>query len=334
MNYRNASLIFILVAPLGLRAQQEASTLEELCRKTPHIVTVRLSSQSETKTSLRANFVASHWWKGERKGELSFAESTGAHCGSALHGLEIGKEYLLFFDAHRTRLQLVGGQRGILPRTKDIETAVRSLLLTTDTAARARLLAGQLSHKDARIREDAALALANLPGLETSSTLTRALLLTHLDQAMKATHPTILDSLLLANSRVDAHRTATRAWTLALDEEHTERSSLGREILLRKIGSETMLASVPMAMAKTQRSRLLLLNALAATRSPKALPWVEKLLVQKDPTLRREATITMLSLGREPRELSKVVGKELVMQAEILRTRRKQKPRLKAIRPH
>ena len=184
MNHRVASLIFLMLAPLGLRAQQEASTLEELCRKAPFVATVRLSSLKESKISIEARFEATHWWKGERKGEILFAESSRAHCGSALRGLKTGKEYLVFFEARPTDVHLVGGQRGILVKTQAIESAVKALLLTRDSAARAPLLAAQLSDSNSRVREDAAMALANLPGLEASTTATRALILTHLDKAI------------------------------------------------------------------------------------------------------------------------------------------------------
>ena len=333
MNYRHASLISVLLTPIVLHAQQEASTLEELCRRSRFVATARLAEQHETQTSHEARFVASRWWKGERKGDLTFTEAARVHCGSALHGLETGKDYVLFFEARGTRLRVLGGRRGLLLRSKDIEAAIQAMLNTSDPAARARLLAVQLSHEDRRIREDAALALANLPGLEASSPETRKLLLKHLDLEIQARTPSRLDSLLLASSRIDARGSAERAWTLALDERHAERSSLGREVLLRKIGSETTLTTVPMTRARTHRSRLLLLEVLTGTRSPRALPWVEKLLTPKDPVLQREVAISMLTLGSKPRELSKVLGKELVLQAETLRNQRSRKPRLKAIRP-
>ena len=333
MRILSTSLIFVALTPLCLRAQQEASTLEELCRKAPYVATARLTSIETTKTRILARFSVGRWHKGERKGELLFTETTRAHCGSALQGLKKDQDYLLFFEARGAKLGILGGARGIVPRTEALWSAVKSLLLIQNPAARARLLAGQLASSQTRIREDAALALAELPGLETSSRETRSLLLTRLDRQIQRGGSSALGALLLANSRVAPRRTAQRAWALAIDAKHDQLSSLGRTVLLRNIGSEIMLSQVPLASATTHDSRLLLLKALEETRSPKAMPWAEKLLLQKDPILQREATVTLLALGSPPRTLARLVGRDLVLQAESLRAARRHKPRLRAIRP-
>lgn len=333
MRILSTSLIFFALTPLCLRAQQEASTLEELCREAPYVATARLTAIETSKTQILARFSVGSWHKGERKGELVFTETTRTHCGSALHGLKKDQDYLLFFETTGTQLRILGGARGIVVRTEARWSAVKALLVIRNPAARARLLAGQLASSDARIRQDAALALADLPGLETSSKETRNLLLTHLDQEIQRTNSSALCSLLLANSRVDAHKTARRAWKLAIDAEHDQQSGLGRTVLLRNIGTKIMLSQVPLTSATTHGSRLLLLKALEETRSPGAMPWAEKLLLHKDLILQREATVTLLALGSTPRSLARRVGKELVKQAESLRAARLHKPRLRAIRP-
>lgn len=333
MRILSTSLILFAMATPGLRAQQEASSLEELCRRSPYVATARLTSIEIGKTQIVARFSVGSWHKGERKGELLFTETSRAHCGSALHGLKKDQDYILFFESRGTQLRILGGARGIIVRTEALWSAVKALLLIRDPASRARLLAGQLTSGDPRIREDAALALADLPGLEGSSRETRTLLLAGLDRESQRKSSSTLCSLLLANSRVDARRTAQRAWKLAIDEKHETLSSLGRAVLLRNIGTEIMLSQVPLASASTHGSRLLLLKALEETRSPRAMPWAEKLLLQKDPILQREATVTLLALGSPPRSLARLVGKDLVLQAESLRAARRHKPRLRAIRP-
>ncbi len=338
MNYAYASLVFLLLSPLALQAQLEASTLEELCRRAPYVATVRLSSKKASRTRIQVSFQATRWWKGERKGDIPFSEPAKAHCGSVLRGVKATQEYLLFFERRGSAPHILGGARGVIPKSKGVEAAIRSLLLVTDPAARSRLLAGQLADPMVRVREDAALALANLPGLESSTAVTRALILTHLDKAMptpgsKGPMSMSLSPLLLAHARLDARQAALRAWSLAIDEDHSQLNSLGRQVLLSRIDGAILLNTVPLAQAKTHGSRLLLLDVLQGTRSPKALPWLQKLLEKKDPILQREVTVTMLSLGSQASELSQVVGKEVVLQAETLRAQRQGRPRLRAIRP-
>lgn len=165
---RSIPLLCLVLAAAAPRAQEEASTLAALVARADAIASVRILASQEaggTVRVVRARVLGA--WKGEPPALLDLREPAQDGCGRALRGLFPGAGYLLFLERFEGAWRPAQGQaRALEPLDAELLAHLKALLQAEGTAARTAVLAAGLGSGHARVRGDAALALAAMPMLD------------------------------------------------------------------------------------------------------------------------------------------------------------------------
>jgi hypothetical protein len=148
-------------------ARAQDTTLFAACRAADVIVRATVLTATDPQPDWhRLQFRSDQVLKGQVAGEFALMEPAGACCGRSLFALQPGTEVLLFLRRTGPVLHPLGGARGVLPWSAEVGAHVQTLLAATDDAAVAGILVGALAAAEPRIADDAAQALATLPGLQ------------------------------------------------------------------------------------------------------------------------------------------------------------------------
>jgi hypothetical protein len=198
------------LAATSLPAQAEATTLAALALESDHVVVARATHRTDPDASVvRIAFERVEDLKGTAPLQFSLSEPAGACCGQLLFTIDPGEQLVLFLDRMGPRLHLHGGSRAGVEATAAVVDHVRGLCSTTDPMLRAGLLADALAAEDARVRTDAALALASAPVLPQAAPALEAQIVQRLGEGPRALTPD-MPALLRIGARMDLP-TARRA---------------------------------------------------------------------------------------------------------------------------
>lgn len=177
--------LLALLLPTMAPAQDQATTLARLCKTADVIVRAKVTDAVQpTAELLQLTLQPNQVLKGQVGNTFSLIEPAGQCCGRALFSLSVGDQRILFLKRVGPTLHTLGGGRGVLPATVDLGTHVQALLAAPSNNATAHLLAGNISHQEPRIADDAALALAVHANLSLNPA-ERAALATSLAQSVQ-----------------------------------------------------------------------------------------------------------------------------------------------------
>jgi len=203
MNHGFRILATALLATAACVAQAEATTLSALALESDHVVVARATHRTDPDdTVIRVSFDRLEDIKGTAPRQFSLSEPAGACCSQLLFTIDPGEQLVLFLDRIGPRLHLRGGSRAGVEASELVVAHVRSLCSTTDPMLRAGLLVDALAAEDARIRTDAALALANAPVLPQAAPALEARLVERLGEGTRALTPD-MPALLRIGARMD-----------------------------------------------------------------------------------------------------------------------------------
>lgn len=149
----------------SLRAQQQASTLFALAKSADAVCVATAVAQSDPSPEWRrVDFRVDERLKGAPRAAFSVLEPAGRCCGAALLGAEPGRQFVMFLQSRGGAMHPIAGDRGVVAATPDVVAHVRETLATLGDGGReTQLLARSLAHSEARVAQDAALALAAHP---------------------------------------------------------------------------------------------------------------------------------------------------------------------------
>jgi len=168
MNAARRTIAAAAVALLALagRAQDGASTLAANLDAADAVVVAAVTAvhapQPETiVVQLRVEATIA----GGAPATFALAEPAGACCGRSLFALRAGDVRLVFLRRSGPAWHVLGGARGMLAAQPDVIAHLRTLAAAATPSARAATLVAALAHDEARVADDAALALAAMPAL-------------------------------------------------------------------------------------------------------------------------------------------------------------------------
>ena len=323
-----SAFVFVTAAPAT--AQKQATTIEQLTRRAPLVFRIRVVRNHAVGRRIELRFEVLESLAGKLSVEPKIVEPLARHCGSACHGLNAGQRLVLFAELVRGSLRPIGGARGLVHVGRGELAVIRALLRERDASKRLSLVGAQLQHPSARVREDAALSLAHMPGLEKANVAFKAQLQAALQRSLTENSIQIY-GLLTASIRAAPERAAETAWSLVLETKRRGLESLGRRVLLKEVDARYALASAPLAAASVS-SRLRVARLISDLASPLARGPLERLARDRTPDVRSEALIGLLDLGVRPTGLVKSYGAREVQGAVAERIQRRKK-RFRAIRP-
>jgi hypothetical protein len=156
----------LLAAPVP--AQQQASTFDALCRAADWIVQARVVGRSQQADRLRVRFAAVRSLRGDGPETFELMEPAGPSCGRALFGLLPGAGCVAFLERDGRGLRLCASTSRALSTPNPALLAHLEALIDAGPGERLAALLDGLGSPDRRIADDAALALAVLPGLEAA----------------------------------------------------------------------------------------------------------------------------------------------------------------------
>jgi hypothetical protein len=160
------TVLLSLGLPSLLAAQQEATTVALLAMRADVIAVAAVRQQADPSPDVhRVLFAAGERLKGELPAAFALEEPAGRCCGRALHGLELGGNYVLFLQRRGETLTVLGGERGAVAAEAEVVAHVRALLAAADAPARLSVLSRALAAATPRLRADAAFALSTEPAL-------------------------------------------------------------------------------------------------------------------------------------------------------------------------
>lgn len=210
MNHVFRILSTAWLAATACLAQAEATTLSALSLESDHVVVALATHRADPDDSIiRVAFERLEDLKGTAPRQFSLSEPAGACCSQLLFTIDPGERVVLFLDRLGPRLHLRGGSRAGLEASQLVVDHVRSLCSTVDPVLHAGLLADALASEDARIRTDAALALAAAPVLPQAAPALEARIVERLGSGTRNLTPDI-PALLRIGARMDLP-TARRA---------------------------------------------------------------------------------------------------------------------------
>jgi hypothetical protein len=155
----------------NLAAQDQATTLLAAARAADLVVVASVTGASDPSPEWhRLQFATGEVLRGNAPAQFQLLEPAGACCGRSLFALRTGDQRLLFLQRRGATWHPFGGARGVLAAEPAVIAHVRALLAAPDATALTRLLAQSLEHEHGRVADDAAHALAVLPGLQLRGT--------------------------------------------------------------------------------------------------------------------------------------------------------------------
>jgi hypothetical protein len=184
---RIAALALAPLLSTAALAQRAATTLAELVRRAEaaaQVAVLDVDADDPAGTRAVVRTVRPLW--GSPPERIVLAEPAGRACGRALFGLVRGAGLVVFLVRDRDgHWRAVGTDARCLPSLEPglVDHAL-ALHNAAGPAARSALLIDGLASASARVREDAALALPALGGLEAIDARTRARVATALRQAL------------------------------------------------------------------------------------------------------------------------------------------------------
>jgi hypothetical protein len=311
----------------ALRGQQEATTLAALSNKADSIVVATAIAATDPSPDFhRIEFRTEQSLKGTVSGTFAVLEPAGRCCGRALGTLAIGDRVLAFLSQRGGALHPLGGDRGVIQGSDALIAHVQSLLQSGTPDRKGALLATALTSADARVRADAALALAQLPTAPLDAA-SQAKVLAALDQELAAGTNRI-PALVTASVRFvgdAAAPTLVRAYVHTAAEDHA--MALGRGLLqLSATSVHQALAAeaLPDAVAQQRACEL-----ASAKPDPISIPMLTRML-DAQPRVALAAAEALLATGVAPTTLAPRTD------AAVLETavqRRSKLPQLRAVAP-
>ena len=321
---------FALVAAAPAAAQKQATTIEQLSRRAPLVLRIRVTQNRAVGRRIELRFAVLESLRGKLGVDAKLQEPLQRHCGSACHGLSSGQELVLFGQVTRGRLRPIGGSRGLVHVGLGELAEIRKLLAERDAAKRLAIVTAQLQHRSARVAEDASLALSQMPGLEKASAALKARVRVALQRSLNENGIQVY-GLLTAAMRSEPAHAAEAAWSLVLETKRRGLTSLGRRVLLKEIASEHTLSTAPLS-ANAASSRTRVARVLAELATPKARSALETLARDRIADVRNEALIGLLGLGLQPAGLARSYD-EREIQTALAERRQRQSKRFRAIKP-
>ncbi len=309
-------------------AQKQASTLERMTRTSDIIAHVSVRSTKEAGLQLETVLAVRKLMHGTHDGDIVLRELSQRHCGSACHGLDVGEQFMLFAARRGTKLVPIGGSRGLVAIHPGTLAAITRLLETHGTKERLALLTTQLADNDTRVREDAALALPTLRGLEGLGDVQAKQLRAALATSARGKDGR-LPCLLLAAVRAVPRDAARTAWRIFADPTSRRIAPLAASVLLQA-PRPIMLGTIDLNAFPKEPDRVHLAELLAKAGRT-ARPSLERLLRDKHRSVQTAATAALLELGTSARTLQARVGAAVLGQAQASLAARS-KRRFRAIR--
>jgi hypothetical protein len=209
-------------------------------------------------------------------------------------------------------------------------TAIDALVRTREMAARIRLLAAHLGHRSPRVREDAALALPFMPGLEQVDPATKEVIGGALEVASREPDGPCTFGLLMTAARVLPAKGAETAWKLFLDRKRTRLHGFAERYLREQLPGPVMVGTAPVN-TRDVKDRVRVARVLGHSRLREARVSLERLAMDERETVRFEAVSGLLRLGVDAKSLEAKVGRRLVATARAKLA--PPRPRFRAIRP-
>ncbi|MCA8968562.1 MAG: hypothetical protein KDC95_02215 [Planctomycetes bacterium] len=310
-----------------IHAQKQATTVFSLAKRTPLVLHVRVTDRRESGEALRITFTMLEALRGNPTVALELEELGAHHCGAACHGLEVGSRMILFATERDGQLRVRGGSRGLLHESDERMALMRTLVAEPEPAAMIRLVTGALNSKDSRIAEDAALALATLPGLERMKDDDRARLELAVETELRASSSRLF-GLLTASTRVSPTFAAKTAWSLWLEPRRAPWHSVAKCVLVEDVPAQVTTESVDFASLDVEgrRRTAMLFQGIRSDTHGGAL--LRRLASDVDPRVRAEAVAALLLRGTDPG----VVASDTRRAADVI-VLREQGSRYGAIRP-
>ena len=333
---RPITILAIFALLSSTPAQKQASTLFALARRAPLVLRVQVEKSEHVAKRLRLQFKLIEALRGSPRNALLLEEALARHCGASCAGLEVGQALLFFGEEIAGKLHSRGAARGLVHETQARLAAVRALLAAKDDRQRLSLALSWLEDSDARIADDAALALPLLQGLEDLDTKDKLTLQTALTKTSPA-RPSRLYGLLLATTRAAPDFAIDRSLKLWFDHSKQGWHGLAQAVLLQEVARSklvTQLSKAKLDVVQRARTAELFYGDNTARRDASTTQFLRRLAHDDSPSVRREALATLLEAGSKPAELGPAIDRRSLTEARaLLRERQSTRPRFRAIRP-
>ena len=310
-------------------AQEQATTLQALAARADAVALATAVAATDPSPMLhRVTFRVDAVLAGAPGAAIAVAEPAGRCCGRALPAVTPGASYVLFLARGALGLQPIGADRGVVPADAALVAHVRALLAAgADARARAAALALGLLSDSARVRDDAALALATLPGLPADALL----------------HARLLDALRLRLEQED-----TRVPALAEAAARTAPATAAADLLplycaappaaaralrgvLLRLPARDLGAAFAVAAPADEAGRVRALELLAQTPDPTNVALLQgQLSAARSPRLQLAATEALLAHGLDAAALQPRVDRVVL---ELAQQRAGAGPPFRAVRP-
>lgn len=221
------TLLAVTALLAGAPAQEQATTLSRACERADVIVLATITAATDPSPAFhRLEWRVDQLLHGQLGAAFALMEPAGACCGRSLFALTSGDQRLLFLKRTGATLHPFGGGRGVVTPTAAILAHVGQLLAAADPAARAHLLALNLTNIEPRVAHDAAHALAAMPQL-TLAQADRGRVCNALRLAVQRGQTTAASLIEVAGRAADA-TVLDEIIPLYLDERRADRARMLR----------------------------------------------------------------------------------------------------------
>ena len=325
-------LFVLMLSAVSLPAQHSASTLEQLTRRAPVVLDVRMDFERIDGATRVVQFTVLRQLRGKSSASFTLAEPAQQHCGSMLSGLVKGERYWVFAQSNSGQLVPIGASRGVVHATNASTQAIEALLRVAAGASRLRVLAEQLSSGDRRVSQDAALALPHVVGLETAAAAVRAKIRLQVGQAV-ATADASAPHLLLAYARSEPSRAARLAWSIVAKPPRPELERPAAELLLRALPAKVASETAPIANEEDPERQLRMARVLVAIAPNEATSAARRWLNTSAGVSRVHASAALIALGVESTQVDPRQSARDLAAAERLAKQLRPARRFRAIRP-
>lgn len=294
------SMLRLLSSMVGLLGfaygQDQASTLLRCAERADLVVRATVVAATDPSPDWhRLEFRTTEVLKGQLGNGFAVLEPAGACCGRSLFTLQAGDRCLLFLQRQGPTLHPLAGSRGVVADEPATAAHVRELLAATADGQRAELLATALTSPVARVADDAAQALAVLPGLQLGP---RGRAAVHQALATALAHGrTTAAPLAEAAVRAAADVEYDQLLPLYLDQTNAAQAALLRRALARGDG-DTLLGRLPGHLPPDGRRHLRAAELLVAMPTPAAPPVLRSMLTgTQDPKVQLQVAEGLLADG-------------------------------------